>query len=81
MLIVCDATVLLSDKRTESNMRIEGLQKRLSQWLGLPDPSTNYNAALEKRHPETGLWLVNGQQLKEWKSSRSSLMWLHGNGS
>lgn len=25
-------------------------------------------------------WLVNGQRFEEWKSSRSSLMWLHGSG-
>lgn len=61
-------------------MTIEELQNKLSRWLGLPDPSTNYHAALDRRHSETGLWLVNGQQFDEWKSSASSLMWLHGKG-
>jgi hypothetical protein len=59
---------------------IEELQGRLSRWLGIPDPSINYHAALEKRHPETGLWLLNGDPFDQWKSSTSSLMWLHGNG-
>jgi hypothetical protein len=63
-----------------SNLMLEETQRRLSQWLGLPDPSTNYHAALEKRHPETGLWLLNGPRFDEWSSSTSSLMWLHGNG-
>ncbi|KIW99546.1 uncharacterized protein Z518_11285 [Rhinocladiella mackenziei CBS 650.93] len=53
-------------------------RNRLSQWLRLPDPSTNYHTALQKRHPETGLWLLNGQDFRDWKSS-TSLMWLHGN--
>lgn len=66
------------EKKTDS--RTEELQYRLSRWLGVPDPSTNYHAALEKRHPETGLWLLNGQDFNNWKSSTSSLMWLHGNG-
>lgn len=57
---------------------IESLQHRLSQWLGVPDPSTNYHAALEKLHPETGLWLLNGQHFRDWKISTSSLMWLYG---
>jgi uncharacterized short protein YbdD (DUF466 family) len=56
------------------------LRRRVAQWLGIPDPSTNYVAALQKRHPDTGLWLINGQQFKQWKSSESSLMWLHGIG-
>ncbi|KAL8784419.1 MAG: hypothetical protein Q9195_009047 [Heterodermia aff. obscurata] len=55
------------------------LQSRLSRWLGIPDPSTNFHAALEKRHPQTGLWLVKDQQFSSWRSSASSLMWLHGN--
>jgi len=32
----------------------EELQDKLSQWLDIPDPSTNYHAALQKRHPDTG---------------------------
>ncbi|OQV10804.1 NACHT domain-containing protein isoform 2, partial [Cladophialophora immunda] len=54
------------------------LQDKLSKWLNIPDPSTNYHAALQKRHPETGQWLLSGQRFTEWKSSTSSLMWLHG---
>ncbi|KIX03389.1 uncharacterized protein Z518_06941 [Rhinocladiella mackenziei CBS 650.93] len=57
----------------------QDLQHRLAQWLGIPDPSTNYHAALQKRHPKTGLWLVNGIHFAGWKSSESSLMWLYGN--
>lgn len=67
-------------KQAISDMTIEETRRRLSQWLGLPDPSTNYHAALEKRHLETGLWLLNSQRFNEWKTSTSSLMWLHGNG-
>ncbi|KAK4936029.1 hypothetical protein LTR10_023024 [Elasticomyces elasticus] len=54
------------------------LQDRLSQWLNIPDPSTNYHAALQKRHPDTGQWLVDGEHFVDWKGSTSSLMWLHG---
>ncbi|KAL6716780.1 hypothetical protein ACLMJK_004692 [Lecanora helva] len=69
------------DIRTEELQSHAGqeLQNRLSQWLGLPDPSTNFHAALEKRHPETGLWLMKCQQFEAWKSCTSSLLWLHGN--
>ncbi|KIV93472.1 hypothetical protein PV10_04684 [Exophiala mesophila] len=77
----------LGNQMEQLNIRTERLQShadqelqhRLLQWLGVPDPSTNYHAALKKRHPETGLWLVNGTHFDSWKSSQSSLMWLHGN--
>ncbi|EXJ76933.1 hypothetical protein A1O3_10090 [Capronia epimyces CBS 606.96] len=54
-------------------------QSRLSRWLNIPDPSINYHAALKKRHPETGRWLVDGQDFADWKCLPFSLMWLHGN--
>jgi hypothetical protein len=62
------------------NLIVEKLPGRLSKWLGLPDPSTNFNTALEKHHVETGLWLLSSQHFEEWKTSTPSLMWLHGNG-
>ncbi|KIX09177.1 uncharacterized protein Z518_00256 [Rhinocladiella mackenziei CBS 650.93] len=73
--------VIIVKERTEQiqSLADEGQRNRLSQWLRLPDPSTNYHAALQKRHPKTGLWLLNGQDFLDWKSSTSSLMWLHGN--
>jgi hypothetical protein len=80
MMTVGHAIISWSLKIAKLIEQIEELQHRLAQWLGIPDPSANYHAALKKRHPETGLWLVNGTQFKDWKSSKSSLMWLHGNG-
>jgi hypothetical protein len=58
----------------------EELQNKFSQWLGIPDPSTNYHAALQKRHPETGQWLFNDEHFTDWRCSEASLMWLHGKG-
>lgn len=71
---------LYPEKRAKTDTMLEELLNKLSRWLGVPDPSTNFQAALEKRHRETGLWLVNGQHFHEWKTSASSLMWLYGNG-
>lgn len=52
----------------------------MSQWLNLPDPSINFHAALQKRHPKTGRWLLDSQQFASWKAATSSSMWLHGGG-
>ncbi|KIX03048.1 uncharacterized protein Z518_06598 [Rhinocladiella mackenziei CBS 650.93] len=76
--------VIIVKERTEqirsfTDLTTEEQRNRLSQWLKLADPSTNYHAALQKRHPETGLWLLNGQDFLDWKNSTSSLMWLNGN--
>ena len=53
---------------------------RMSQWLRAQDPSENYHAALKKRHPNTGSWLIEGPKFEEWKNSENCLMWLHGSG-
>ncbi|KAK6496051.1 hypothetical protein TWF481_002076 [Arthrobotrys musiformis] len=51
----------------------------IEQWLSAPDPSTNYNRALEQRHEGSGSWLLQSEQFIEWKTSeRTSTLWLHG---
>ena len=56
----------------------QNLQNSISRWLGVPDSSVNYHAALQKRTLETGRWLLNDQRFKNWEVSTSSLIWLHG---
>ncbi|KIX08660.1 uncharacterized protein Z518_03317 [Rhinocladiella mackenziei CBS 650.93] len=81
-----DDIVVVREQTEQLHTRIErlhtlvdqNLPNKLSQWLCIPDPSTNYHAALQKRHPKTGQWLLNGQQFADWKNSTTSLMWLHG---
>jgi hypothetical protein len=46
--------------------------------LSSPDPSTNQNDALKKRHTGTGLWFVDGEKFAYWKTSPKSFIWLHG---
>ena len=78
--------VVVIDKQTNKiDMNIEKQidkdeQDRVSHWLGVPDPSENFHAAIKKRHPDTGLWLVEGSDFGKWKKSEPCLMWLHGNG-
>lgn len=60
------------------NLAQSALQYKISSWLKIPDPSTNYHAALRKRHPDTGQWLLDGQEFADWRNSAPSLLWLHG---
>ncbi|KAJ5922188.1 hypothetical protein N7516_009891 [Penicillium verrucosum] len=47
-------------------------------WLMAPDATLNHNAACEKRHSTTGLWLVNGQKFQNWLVERNSFLWING---
>ena len=51
---------------------------KLKKWLSPPDPSTNRNAAKDKRHGNTGNWFVTSTAFLEWKSGSRRHLWLHG---
>ncbi len=38
----------------------------------------NFNAALKKRHANTGLWLIETRPFHDWKAAQTSFLWLHG---
>ena len=52
--------------------------ERIHKWLEGPDPSTNYNKALQGRHPKTGIWFIESSAFIDWKAERHSFLWLHG---
>ena len=53
-------------------------QQKIRKWLSAPDPSSNHYDAVKKRGPETGLWLISGELLRNWKMSPHSFAWLYG---
>ena len=53
-------------------------KQKIHKWLSAPDPSSNHNDAVNKREPETGLWLINGELLRDWKMAPNSFAWLYG---
>jgi hypothetical protein len=54
------------------------LRRALREWLSPPDPSVNYNTALESRHEGTATWFTHGHTFANWKQS-GSLLWIYGN--
>lgn len=56
----------------------EELSQRISGWLSAPDPSSNLASARDKRHQETGLWLLNSPAFVKWKSQAYSFLCLYG---
>jgi hypothetical protein len=80
--------ILIDGDRVETNLHevrrdIEDVairQKRdqMKNWLSPPDPSTNYNKALQQRQQGTGMWLLQSDEFTRWKTRQNSLLWLHG---
>ncbi|KAF2135962.1 uncharacterized protein K452DRAFT_322729 [Aplosporella prunicola CBS 121167] len=68
-------------KSTDTAVKDMGLERRRDQlydWLCPPDPSTNYNKALEQRYEGSGKWFVQGEAYREWKTQPNSFLWLYG---
>jgi Cdc6-like AAA superfamily ATPase len=65
-------------KDTVDKLYLDSRQLKVIQWLSPPDPSTNYNKALQQRQEGTGLWFLKGDAFAAWKSQRNSSMWLYG---
>jgi len=63
---------------TVDKLYLDSRQMRIIQWLSAPDPSTNYNKALQQRHKGSGLWLLRSKVFAEWKARPKSFVWLYG---
>ena len=53
-------------------------QNKIIRWLQYTDPSTNHNAACERREPLTGNWLLQSDDFAKWEREPKQLLWLHG---
>jgi hypothetical protein len=53
-------------------------QDAIHKWLSPPDPSTNFNKALQQRQEGTGLWLLQNSLFEKWHRQQHSFLWLHG---
>ena len=54
------------------------ISSTVRDWLRAPDATVNHNAACAKRHPRTGIWLVQGSAFITWLSRDNSFLWLSG---
>ncbi|KAF7336480.1 Ankyrin-3 [Mycena sanguinolenta] len=52
---------------------------KMEKWLKHVDVGVSYQDASNKKHPETGKWLLeNSLEFKEWIYAPSSFLWLYG---
>ena len=63
-----------------AKLNLSGKYHKLRLWLSGPDPSSNFNMALRKRHRGTGSWLIKNEVFRDWKqdSGPGSIIWLYG---
>jgi Cdc6-like AAA superfamily ATPase len=59
-------------------LEFEQRREKIERWLSPPDPSTNYNKALQQRQESTGLWFLQSDTFAKWKTQQNSLLWLYG---
>ena len=59
-------------------VRMNQLSSTLRDWLRAPDASTNHDAACQKKHPGTGVWLLKDVRFLSWLTENNSLIWLNG---
>lgn len=65
-------------KNDVKDLGLEQRREKLERWLSPPDPSTNYNKALQQRQEGSGLWFLQTDAFVSWKNRRNSILWLHG---
>ncbi|KJK73800.1 hypothetical protein H634G_10906 [Metarhizium anisopliae BRIP 53293] len=65
-------------KNVVTDLELEQRREKMERWLSPPDPSTNYNNALQQRQEGSGLWFLQTDAFAEWKKRRNSFLWLHG---
>jgi energy-coupling factor transporter ATP-binding protein EcfA2 len=65
-------------KVTVQNLDLEQKQRKVEQWLSPPDPSTNFDKALQQRHKSSGLWFLQSDNFIKWKIQPNSFLWLYG---
>jgi hypothetical protein len=61
-----------------SLVRASQISSDIKVWLRAPDASANFNEAIQKKHPNTGLWFVKSSDFATWLIKPNSLLWLVG---
>ena len=76
--VMATATEILAARADFAANRTENSRDRLIQWLSSLDYSSNHYAAVRKRQPTTGEWLIRMAEFEDWKQAQNSFLWLHG---
>jgi ankyrin repeat domain-containing protein 50 len=59
-------------------MRASHISSNILNWFNPPYITTNFNEACRKRHPQTGLWFLEGPSFTAWLEKPASFLWVKG---
>src|ERR1700733_4820680 len=65
-------------KNAVQDLGYEHRREKIERWLSPPNPSTNYNKALQQRQDGSGLWFLKINAFAKWKKKENSFLWLYG---
>ena len=52
--------------------------RKMTDWLSPPDPWSNHASARFRHEPQTGAWVLQSEQYREWKDASINHLWLYG---
>jgi Cdc6-like AAA superfamily ATPase len=66
-----------------TNIKLDDRRRRVLDFFMTTNPQQSLTQSLAMRHPQTGFWLVDGDEFQEWLSSgsrnfKSNRLWLSG---
>ncbi|KAK7529986.1 ankyrin repeat-containing domain protein [Phyllosticta citribraziliensis] len=62
----------------ETRISMDDHRRKVLDFFGSVDPSSNHDTSLKLRHPLTGLWLIEHGAFKQWLDIPGSKLWLSG---
>lgn len=68
------------EERHEAETRIAINKKKqdILNSFAKVDPRSNHDMSRKLRSPATGLWLTEGQEFKQWSTTKNARLWLYG---
>jgi len=53
-------------------------RRKILECLGMVDPKRNQSSAIKLRYPGTGMWFIESDEFKSWRTTKNAKLWLYG---
>ncbi|KAM5347246.1 hypothetical protein ACJ41O_010251 [Fusarium nematophilum] len=61
-----------------TNIQLDDQRRRVLDFFMAANPQRNLVQCMRMRHPQTGLWLLDGEDFQQWLAVPNSRLWLSG---
>ncbi|KAF4980537.1 hypothetical protein FZEAL_3472 [Fusarium zealandicum] len=72
------ATKVKENLQITTNIELNDQRQRVLDYFMVTDPQQILAQARSLRHPQTGLWLLDGEDFQQWLAVLNSRLWLSG---